>query len=212
MSRCLILTSRIDGIEHLTIDPSDFSCILAADGGLDRARELGLSPTHLIGDYDSTDRPDAATVEQAENTIFLPTVKDMTDSEAALDWAVGMGYTDILVLGGLGGRFDHTMGNVGLLSKHLSVTRKIVLQDGANRVRMFPPGTYPVRKDDYRYLGLLAYGGTVHGLSVSGTKYPLRKYDLSDSTTLGVSNEILDKEATVSFAEGRLLVIQSNDT
>ena len=75
MSRCLILTSRIDGIEHLTIDPSDFSCILAADGGLDRARELGLSPTHLIGDYDSTGRPDAATVEQAENTIFLPTVK-----------------------------------------------------------------------------------------------------------------------------------------
>lgn len=137
--------------------------------------------------------------------------KDMTDSEAAIDLAYADGYRDITVLGGLGGRFDHTMGNIGLLSKYLEKGISLRLEDGYNRVSMKAPGTYRIRKDRFKYLGLVSYSATVENLSVSGTKYSLQNHTLTNKTTLGVSNEITSDEAVISFTEGELIVIESND-
>ncbi len=201
---CLIITSHIDHAEHLVIDPTVYDEIIAADGGNAWAETLGITPTRYIGDYDSGTRP------EDPDAVILPCEKDMTDSEAAIDWAVSLGITRITVLGGLGGRFDHTMGNIGMLAKYLSEQYVLEYMDGSNLVRMKGPGTHVVSKDSYHYLGLIAYGGPVTGLTVTGTKYPLQDFTLTDDTTLGVSNEILQDSAELSFTGGKLLVIQSN--
>lgn len=205
MKRCLILTSHIEGAERLTVNAADYDAVIAADGGLTWAEKLGLAPTQIIGDFDSTGRPDA------EHLIVLPREKDMTDSEAAIDLAVSRGYRDIVVLGGLGGRFDHTMGNVGLLAKTLDSVDWIEFQDGYNRMFMKGPGEFTVKRGRFQYLGLIAYGGFVEGLTLQNVKYPLTDFTLRDDTTLGVSNEILDDRSEISFRRGKLLVIQSND-
>ena len=83
--------------------------------------------------------------------------------------------------------------------------------DGINRVTMLSPGMYKVRPDGYYYLGFFAWGGTVTGLTLDGTKYPLTDFTLPDDTSRCVSNEILSGEAAVSFKTGRLLMIQSSD-
>ena len=219
---CLIVTSRVDGAEQLNIDLSAYDAVICADRGLQVAEALDLLgdvPVYLIGDYDSGTPPTEAEQAAASGLVVLPTVKDMTDSEAAIDLAVSRGYDVIHVLGGLGGRFDHSMGNLGMLAKYVEDPRvkELWFEDGQNRVFMKTPGTFrvPARGPENRfdYFGLIAYSGAVEGLTITGAKYPLAGHTLTPDTTLGVSNEVARDApfAEVSHTAGLLLVILSID-
>jgi len=219
---CLIVTSRVDGAEQLNIDLSAYDAVICADRGLQVAEALDLLgdvPVYLIGDYDSGTPPTEAEQAAASGLVVLPTVKDMTDSEAAIDLAVSRGYDVIHVLGGLGGRFDHSMGNLGMLAKYVEDPRvkELWFEDGQNRVFMKTPGTFrvPARGPENRfdYFGLIAYSGAVEGLTITGAKYPLAGHTLTPDTTLGVSNEVAKDApfAEVSHTNGHLLVILSKD-
>ena len=123
---CLIVTSRIDSADRLHITPTAYDAIICADKGLQVAEALHLLgdvPVYLIGDYDSGTPPTEAERAAASGLVVLPSVKDMTDSEAAIDLAVSKGFARIHVLGGLGGRFDHSMGNLGMLAKYVDDPR-----------------------------------------------------------------------------------------
>lgn len=144
--------------------------------------------------------------------FVLPAEKDMTDSEAAVDVAVQLGFTRIAVLGGLAGRLDHTLGNLALLAKYLDRGVQLTFRDGVNAVTMVAPGEYELIGDSaHKYLGVLAYGGAAQGVTLAGTKYPLTDFLLGDAATLGVSNEIVAPRARVGVREGRLLLILSRD-
>lgn len=201
----LIFTSRVDGIDQLSIRRADYDYVICADGGVKPADALGIKPDLIIGDFDSAEQPDM------ENLIRLSAEKDMTDSEAAIDLAVSRGADSITVVGGLGGRFDHTMGNLGMLAKYTGVISSIRIIDGWNRIFIADPGTVTVRKDDYKYLGAASYGEQVTGLTMRGVAYPLDNYTLTNKTTRCVSNEIVGENAEISFKTGRLLIIQSRD-
>ena len=219
---CLIVTSRVDGAEQLNIDLSAYDAVICADRGLQVAEALDLLgdvPVYLIGDYDSGTPPTEAEQAAASGLVVLPTVKDMTDSEAAIDLAVSKGFGVIHVCGGLGGRFDHTMGNLGMLAKYVEDPRvkELWFEDGQNRVFMKTPGTFrvPARGPENRfdYFGLIAYSSAVEGLTITGAKYPLAGHTLTPDTTLGVSNEVAKDAAyaEVSHTKGHLLVIFSKD-
>ena len=205
MSKAIIVTGYLDSPHLLNTDLPEKAFVICADKGLLIARELGLRPDLLIGDYDSMAEP------QDQDVIKLPTVKDMTDTEAAIDLAISRGFTDLTVVGGLGGRFDHTMGNIGVLKKYLEKPVSICLVDGQNKVCLKAPGCFAVAPEIYRYLGLIAYDSPCTKLCVSGTRYPLRDHTLTNDTSLGVSNEILEEHAHISFTSGTLLVILSRD-
>ena len=138
----------------------------------------------------------------------------MTDTEAALDIAATKHPSSITILGGLGGRFDHTMGNIALLSKY---DLPIKIKDEKNSVTLLRPGKYFVAKDDYKYISLVPFTPSVSGLSISGVKYTLKDAELTHDNTLGISNEITETSSNasltceISFKTGKLLVCQSND-
>lgn len=204
MRKTLIVTSHVEHMDSLPFDPSSFDRIICADGGLLCAEKLGLTPDLLIGDYDSCPQPEG-------DLIKLPMEKDMTDGEAAIDLAVARGAEHITVLGGLGGRFDHTMGNIGMLAKYCGKLSHLAFADGQNYVFMAPPSSLTVPRTSYTYLGLISYGTSVSGLTLRGVKYPLTNHLLTNDTTLGVSNEITEDAAVITFTEGRLLIILSKD-
>ena len=219
---CLIVTSRIDSADRLHITPTAYDAIICADKGLQVAEALHLLgdvPVYLIGDYDSGTPPTEAERAAASGLVVLPSVKDMTDSEAAIDLAVSKGFTRIHVLGGLGGRFDHSMGNLGMLAKYVDDPRveALCFEDGQNLVFLKAPGTFrvPARGPENRfdYFGLIAYSGAVEGLTITGAKYPLAGHTLTPDTTLGVSNEVAAGApyAEVTHEQGHLLVILSID-
>lgn len=205
MLKTLIITSHVEKLEQIDIDFTTFDTIICADGGYLIAKKLGLAPNILIGDYDSMDQPDDL------NVIKLPMEKDMTDSEAAIDLAVSEGAGHITVLGGLGGRFDHTMGNMGMLAKYCGKLDHMAFVDGQNYVFMTKPGTIKIPRNRYPFLGLISYGDNAAGVTLRGVKYPLTDYHLTNTTTLGVSNEIIAKIASITFTSGKLLIVLSKD-
>ncbi len=205
--RALVITAHVEGIPHIHVKNADYNEIICADGGIRASYALGLHPSRYIGDYDSADQPDVP------DLIKLPCRKNMTDSEAAIDLAIEDGCTDITILGGLGGRFDHTMGNIGMLAAYTGKIPHIEILDGWNRVFLSDPGTVRVSRHGFKYISIIAYGSEVSGITLRGVKYLLDDYTLSNETTRGVSNEIEEgcEEAVITHKSGRLLIIQSND-
>ncbi len=90
--------------------------IIAADGGLVHLEEAGFHPNILIGDLDSLEEKERQKV--GERGIRIPAhskEKDDTDTELAIQHALSIDPEEILVVGGIGDRLDHTLSNVGLL-------------------------------------------------------------------------------------------------
>ena len=132
-------------------------------------------------------------------------------TEAALDIAFEKGAGRTVILGGLGGRFDHSLGNLSLLAKYQGRMETEIL-DGQNRVRLLSPGEYAVPRSRFRFLSFVPYMGRVRGLTLTGVKYPLEDHTLTEGNTLGIGNEITGNEAKISFREGRLIMIESRDS
>ena len=205
--KTLIVTSYIEKQNQINLS-DDYEMIICADAGFERAKVLGITPKYIIGDYDS-----ASTFPSPDdiNVIYLPCEKDMTDTEAALNLAIDKGGTDITILGGLGGRFDHTMGNIGLLAGYSTNEVSISIMDGQNHVVLLMPGIHVVKKENYKYVGLISYGEVTKGITLSGFKYPLSDFDLENNTSLCVSNEILEEQGEIKFNSGKLMVIRSKE-
>ncbi len=205
--KALIITAHIENQDKLKIR-DDYDMFICADAGYVRAKELSIKPDYLIGDYDSSALPKK---EEYTNIRVLPCEKDMTDSEAALEAAVNMGCDYIDILGGLGGRFDHTMGNLGILSKYTCPNRHVALMDGQNYVFMLDPGMHTISDLGYKYIGIISYGSSASNVTIENLKYELSGYELDNSTSLGVSNEFVSGNGRISFDKGRLLIIYSDD-
>jgi thiamine pyrophosphokinase len=195
-------------------DPPDLADLLtgvelvvAADSGLEHALALGVDVDLVVGDLDSVDRAalDRA-VAAGANVEAHPAEKDATDLELALDAAVARGATTVRVLGAHGGRFDHFLANVLLLTSPRFATVRIDARLGDAHVAVVrdradlsgAPGAL---------CSLLPVGGPAVGVTTHDLRYPLRRETLEPGSTRGVSNEFLAAEAAVSLEAGVLLAI-----
>ena len=212
--RALVVLGGVQGFGALQQDCAAglinlraYETVICADSGQEVAGALGLTPQTIIGDFDSSLRPTGT----KSAVIELPSEKDMTDSEAAVDLAYARGFRLIDVLGGFGGRLDHSLGNLGIMAKYLQLGARVRFSDGYNLAWMQAPGVHQVSRHRYPFFGLVAFGGDVTGLTLEGFKYSLEDFTLVEATTLGVSNEFLADPATVSFRSGLLIFIHSRD-
>src|SRR5690348_5635560 len=91
--------------------------IVAADSGLHSVLDLGLNADVVVGDMDSVDEAKlAAAIDAGARVEQHPADKDFTDLELALQDAERLGATELLVVGGAGGRLDHLLANQLLLA------------------------------------------------------------------------------------------------
>ena len=93
--------SPFDGIEN-----ADF--IIACDKGYEHAKSQNITPSLIIGDFDSF----SGALPSEIKRITLPCEKDETDTMAAINYATSQGFNKILLLCALGGRLDHLLGNL----------------------------------------------------------------------------------------------------
>ena len=191
--------------------------VIAADGGLARARAIGLEPTLLVGDLDSLDPALIAAAEAASLPIRRsPAAKDESDAELALLAAVSDGATRVTVLGAFGGpRLDHALANVWLLAHPALHGIDVALLDARTRASLLSapgPGGAPVRRPlpglPGATVSLLPFGGDVSGVTTEGLRYPLRDEPLRVGPARGLSNVREEADAAVSVRRGRLLVIE----
>jgi thiamine pyrophosphokinase len=192
--------------------------VLAADGGLARARDLGLEPVLLVGDMDSL-APGLLAEAEATGTPVLRARadKDESDMELALLEAVRRGATRVTVLGALGGpRVDHALANVWLLAHPALAGVDVTLLDARSRLVLVcapGPDDAPVRRPlpgpPGAILSLLPLGGDVSGITTVGLRYPLRDEPLVTGPARGLSNVRVEPDAAVTVRRGRLLVVES---
>lgn len=207
---CLILLSYMECVTpEMAQDLAETAdYIIAADGGQNRAREFGLQPDCVIGDFDST------TLNEDFDCLYItyPTEKDLTDTEAALTHALEKGCRNVILLGGMGGRLDHTMGNIGLLDKYYSSFDHMEFIDGKNRMELLRNSDRTLKRDvRYKYFGLVSLNAEASGIDIRGAKYELTGASLERASTLGVSNEFSEDTVTIRVQNGTLLIVRSAD-
>ena len=125
----------LDFIKKLKKERRDEKLVLmAADRGLDFFQETGLVPDIADGDFDSVSGEGKAYLESLSDTevVQLKPEKDDTDTQSALNLAIQNGARNILILGATGGRMDHFLGNLGLLSLGKLKGVKVALADAQN--------------------------------------------------------------------------------
>jgi len=186
------------------------SLVVAADSGADMALGLGLDVDVLVGDLDSISPVGlrAVQVSGAEVEAHLA-AKDETDLDLALQAAVERGSTEVVVLGGSAGRFDHLLGGTLLLAAHAWAELELTAVLGhavVTVVRGHHPRT--VHGDDGQLVSLLAVGGPALGVQTEGLSWPLDGDTLDPGSSRGISNLLEGDEARVTITGGVLLVVQ----
>lgn len=186
-----------------SIDLNNYDLIIAADSGYLAARDCGIVPDVFVGDFDSLLKEEVS----AAKIISLNPVKDKTDTQEAIDYAVSQGIKFITIVGALGNRFDHTLANVHLLkyAKNLGVFAEIA--DTHTYITLVND-ELSIKKKDGFCISLLPISDCF-GVSVSGVFYPLDNADMPIGNPYGISNEFTDDFAKISVKSGELLVILS---
>jgi thiamine pyrophosphokinase len=182
--------------------------VVAADGGLERARELGLDVDVVIGDLDSVTPETLAAAETAgARVVRHPQAKDATDLELALDEAVALGARRVLLVASAAGRLDHLVASLLLLGSQRYAELELDALVGDALVHVIrrertlegTPGAL---------LTLVPLGGPATGVTTQGLEYPLARETLQPGTTRGVSNVFTGTEARVGLDGGVLLAIR----
>ncbi len=193
---------------NITEHPKGDDLIIAADSGYKNALSLGARPDILLGDLDSLDRED---IPKNIELLQVPAEKDFTDTQLAVDTALKKGATEIVIIGGLSGRLDHTLSNLSILEDLNKKRIHALIADGFNRVRYINSTSTLVARSGYRYLSLLCLSEKVKGVSVEGCKYTLSNAKLTRDFQFAVSNEIVGNCALISVRKGGIYVVESKD-
>jgi thiamine pyrophosphokinase len=156
---------------------------------------------------DSLDSDQVARLESwGSQFVRYPSRKDQTDLELAVDLAQNLGYSEVLILGALGARWDQTIANIMLPAARPSL--RIALIDGDQEIHMLRTGdqiTLPGKPGDI--VSLIPLAGTATGLLTQNLEYPLEGGNLFIGSTRGVSNVMTAAPAIVGLKEGLLLCI-----
>ncbi len=204
MSRCVIVGGAdIADYEKISriLRPDDFK--IFCDSGLKHAAPLSVMPDLIVGDFDSYENPDLPV-----ETIVLPCEKDDTDTVYAAKEAVKRGFSDFLFIGTIGGRIDHTLGNLSILLMLHEQGKNAVMLDDYSEITVAGRETSFV-DGSFSYFSLLCIDGAAKGVNIVNAKYPLNDAKITSNYPYGISNEPLPgKTAEITVSGGRLLLVK----
>jgi thiamine pyrophosphokinase len=182
--------------------------VIAADGGFERARALGLEVDVVVGDLDSISAATAATLDAAGVRVERhPEAKDATDLELALVVAAELGPGRVFVLLPESGRLDHLVAGVLALAAEKHSELEIDAYLGESCVHVIR-GKRRLLGAVGELVSLVPVNGPAEGVATEGLEYPLRGETLVPGTTRGVSNVFADGVAWIELLHGVLLAIR----
>lgn len=204
MKRCVIVGGAgINNYDYIRSRLHVDDYIVFCDSGLRHLEPLQVKPSLIVGDFDSHDNPHLDV-----ETIVLPCEKDDTDTVFAVKEAVKRGFDDFLLIGVVGARLDHTLGNVSILLYLDSFGKKGIIIDDYSEMEIVSNEPAYI-EDSYAFFSLLNVSGTAKGITIENAKYLLNNAEITCEYQYGVSNEVIPgKTAKVSILEGKLLLIK----
>jgi thiamine pyrophosphokinase len=202
--RCVIIGGAdINNYDYIRTSFTKDDFFIFCDSGLKHLEGLQVMPSLIVGDFDSHENP-----HMDVETIVLPCEKDDTDTVYAVKEAIKRGFHDFLIIGVIGARLDHTLGNVSILLYLDSLGLKGTIIDDYSDMELV--SAQPVYiSDQYPYFSLLNITGRAKGITIIDAKYPLDNAEITCEYQYGISNEVLPgKQAIVSVSDGKLLLIK----
>jgi thiamine pyrophosphokinase len=180
----------------------DGAFVIAADGGLNKLQALGVTPDLILGDFDSLgSRP------VGDNILTFPVEKDDTDTMLAIKEALRRGYETLYISGGIGGRLDHTVANLqSLLFAHKCGAEAFLVGENET-VAVLADGTVTFSAACQGKISVFAMGERAEGVTIRGLKYETVGVTLAHDFPLGVSNQFMGAEASVTVEKGTILLV-----
>ncbi|MEI3597075.1 MULTISPECIES: thiamine diphosphokinase [unclassified Oceanobacillus] len=201
-------------LPDLTIYKRTVDLWIGADRGALHILRSGLEIHDAVGDFDSVTTEEMKLIrEKVSNFNKLPSEKDETDLELALNKAFQLQPATILLFGVTAGRKDHELINIQLLYRILEkgIIGKII--DRQNQLVLTKPGTHTIERDpDYPYVSFVPFSEVVEGITLNGFYYPLENETITWGSTLCISNELSHESGNFSYRRGILLLIKSRDS
>lgn len=186
---------------------SQADLIVACDKGYGYARDNGIEPGLLVGDFDSY----KGRLPDDINRLELPVEKDDTDTMAAVRYAIDSGYKKLLLYCALGGRLDHLIGNLQAAAFAASHGASVKIYAGKEIGHVINNGCLRLKKRKQGCFSLLSLSDACEDVSIIGAKYSLNHAHLTNTFPIGVSNEWADDEAVISVGSGVLLILEEAD-
>jgi thiamine pyrophosphokinase len=185
------------------IENSDI--IICADGGANTAKDMGLIPDYIIGDFDSID---ASTINFFKHNRKTKIIKDenqeKTDLELAIKLAESLDPTELLIIGAIGNRIDHTLANILSLTQ-IKPSIKTQIIDYYNTIELVESSIDIVGKRD-EIISVIPLTDLI-GLTYKGLKW-LVKNKNSKFGWFAISNRLSKNQANIKIKNGKILLIR----
>lgn len=202
---CYIFGAGERSVHDISLASHDL--VIAADGGFDYLKELGLRADHVLGDFDSV-----LSYDLPSDSIRYPKEKDDTDMMLAVKLGLDKGYTDFMIYGGLGGRLDHTIANIQVLAYLSENGASGTLYSSDYAVRVVTNGTISFAKDlpennAGNICSVFSLSDTSSSVTIHGLKYEIDNVTLTNTFPLGISNEFTGKKAYIRVEKGTIAIL-----
>lgn len=182
--------------------------VVCCDGGYDKSDRCDV----LIGDMDSIRSLVAEKELNAKGieVINLDRDKDFTDGEAGLNYLIDKGVKEIVIYGLDGGRLDHIIGNIGLMSFALENGAKSVVAKCNNFTAYMLDKPSEINVEIDTTISISPFTDYVHIIKTKGLKYAINDGVLKKNSSLSYSNLSTEKVVAIGVERGQCLVIVNN--
>ena len=211
MKAAVLCSGSIDDYSYTKKYIEDVTLIVCCDGGIRHCEGLGIKPDLIVGDFDSLDPKQLEEyISMGAEVVRVPAEKDFTDGELGLMKAMEAGADEIVILGGIGSRIDHTLTNCHILVKALRHGVRAVLSNEHNEICL-TDGNLCLSPGKGSTVSLIPLTTEVLGVKTKGLYYPLNGQMMHRGESLGVSNVCLEDDIEISLDDGILVVIVARD-
>jgi thiamine pyrophosphokinase len=203
MKKAAIIIGR--NINLKDIDLSN-TYVIGVERGCLAAIKAHIDLDVAVGDFDSVSRLELRKIyAKVKKVVKLNPIKDETDTAYA--YHLVSNYDKISILGGIQGkRIEHFLAILNILKED----KKVEIKDDNSYINSMDSSDSPhiINNTKYKYVSIFAIEEAA--VTLENFKYPLKEYILSETNSLGISNEVaMGQEGIISLTKGRIMIIQS---
>jgi thiamine pyrophosphokinase len=182
-----------------------FDFLIAADGGANSTRKIGILPNLIIGDFDSISNENLEYYQKMGIKTEQLKRQNDTDIEKAIKYLISKKVSKAIIFGGSGDRLDHTFGNIGNLLKYYEKIQLYLVHQKTIVNVLF--GEISIKTQIGETISL--YGlDEFTKISTIGLKYELKNQALPFGEKDGTSNLAIQNPIKIS-SNGKILLMRN---
>ena len=201
MSTVVVANAPLTWTQELTAIATTATQLVAADGGADALARIGLRPQAVVGDLDSIGQ----TTRQwlGGQVLHHQPSQDHTDLEKTLSYVFDeLSPVQVIVLGALGGRIDHTMHNLGLLARYACGPSLVLREAQEEIVAVTGEASLPARPGET--WSFWTFDPAVR-VTLAGVRWPVSRCRLDLLAQPSTSNEAASGQVRIMSEGGATL-------